>query len=206
MTVPPDPVSRETALRTYHTLLLKWQEKINLISPTTAKSAWERHFQDSLQISPLIPDGAIVYDLGSGGGFPGMVLAMWRPDLSVTLIESDAKKCAFLAAVSRETGAPATLVNKRIETAQDLAAPDFITARALASLENLLDLCSQWLDQSASIKLILLKGAGWRREVEAAKGAGWAFDLEALPSETDPEARILLLKNVRKNSALPESA
>lgn len=113
----PENVSRETEarLRQYQALLLKWQEKINLISPGTMKDSWARHFQDSLQILPLVPDGpARLYDLGSGAGFPGLVLAIARPDLAVTLIESDAKKCAFLQAVSRETGVKVTIDNCRI--------------------------------------------------------------------------------------------
>ena len=100
-------VSRETRalLEQYQALLLKWQEKINLISPATIKDCWNRHFEDSLQLLPLIPNGPqVLYDLGSGAGFPGLVLALTRSDIAVTLVESDAKKCAFLSAVSRETG------------------------------------------------------------------------------------------------------
>src|SRR5689334_12618331 len=108
-----DGVSRETTdkLRVYHDLLIKWQNSINLISPNTVSEAWERHFLDSVQLSPLIPPTAgTLYDIGTGAGFPGLVLAILRPELPVSLIESDSKKCAFLQTVSRETGTKVTVV------------------------------------------------------------------------------------------------
>ncbi|PZQ49079.1 MAG: 16S rRNA (guanine(527)-N(7))-methyltransferase RsmG [Micavibrio aeruginosavorus] len=194
-------VSRETEarLRQYHALLLKWQDKINLISPTTVPDAWERHFEDSLQLLPLIPEGVkTIYDLGSGAGFPGLLLAMTRPDIAVSLIESDAKKCAFLKTVSRETGTAAAIRNERIETAAaTLPAPDLITARALASLGDLLGYIQPWLEQRPELALLFPKGERWAEEVETAKTAGWAFDMADFPSKTDPRAHILLLKNVR---------
>lgn len=194
-----DDVSRETesALRTYQALLLKWQKKINLISPTTMVDSWIRHFEDSAQLLPLIPTGAkTLYDLGSGAGFPGLVLAIARPDIAVTLIESDAKKCAFLQAVSRETGAVVTVKNARIQSAvTELPVPDLVTARALAPLESLLKYAAPWAE---SATLIFPKGENWQAEIDAAKQVGWTFDYEAIPSKTEKNARILVLKNVRK--------
>jgi 16S rRNA (guanine527-N7)-methyltransferase len=148
----------EALLRHYQALLVKWQEKINLVSPTTIQDSWKRHFEDSLQLLPLVPEGAkTLYDLGCGAGFPGLVLAMARPDLAVTLVESDAKKCAFLTAVSRETGVQVTIQNSRIEAATaTLPPPDIITARALASLEKLFDLAHPWL--ASNPVLIFPKG------------------------------------------------
>src|SRR4051812_42018015 len=91
--VPHETMER---LHIHYELLLKWQNTINLISPNTIAEAWERHFLDSVQISPLVPPGTkTLYDIGSGAGFPGMVLAILRPEMSVSLIESDSKKCAF---------------------------------------------------------------------------------------------------------------
>ena len=91
-------------LRKYESLLLKWQKTINLVSSSTLKDVWARHFEDSLQIIDLVPDTVkTVWDLGSGAGFPGLVLAIARPDLSVNLVESDVRKSAFLQNVSRET-------------------------------------------------------------------------------------------------------
>lgn len=198
-------VSRETEqrLRHYQTLLVKWQEKINLVSPTTIKDSWARHFEDSLQLLPLLPQGAkTLYDLGTGAGFPGLVLAISCPNINVTLIESDAKKCAFLSAVSRETGAPIMVKNARIEMAvKELPPPDIITARALASLGVLFSYIWPWVEKNPLITLIFPKGENWRMEIEAAKTAGWAFDFTETPSATDKAARILMFTNLRKTGA-----
>ncbi len=196
-------VSRETEsrLRAYLALLVKWQEKINLVSPATIKDAWGRHFVDSIQIEALLPEGAkTLYDLGTGAGFPGLVLAVLRPELSVTLVESDSKKCAFLQTVSRETGTPVAIQNSRIEAAAtELPAPDVITARALAPLESLLNYVRPWVEAAPDLVLIFPKGENWRSEIQAARAAGWTFDFTETKSETDKSARILTLKNVRKS-------
>lgn len=195
------PRETEDRLRAYHALLLKWQDKINLISPSTVSTAWDRHFIDSLQLVPLIPEGAkALYDLGSGAGFPGLVLAITRPDLAVTLIESDAKKCAFLAAVSRETGVQVTIANERIEAATArLPAPDLITARALKSLHELLDWVWPWARLKPDLQAIFPKGAQFSDEIAAASTAGWTFDCAEFPSHTDPGARILRLSDISKS-------
>lgn len=198
-----EPVSRETeaALRQYCALLLKWQEKINLISPTTTKDAWARHFEDSLQLLTRLPDSGRLYDLGSGAGFPGLVLAIARPDLKVTLVESDSKKCAFLQTVSRETGARVRILNSRIEAAVlSEPAPDILTARALAGLSELLDYTAPWIATNSALMAFFPKGANYLTELEAAKAAGWAFDLDDWRSKTDPAARILRLQNIRKTN------
>lgn len=102
----------------YERLLKKWQNTINLVGPSTLSEAKKRHFEDSLQLLKHIPVAAkTLYDLGSGAGFPGLVLAMAKPDLDVHLIESDARKCQFLKTVSRETETPVTVHNQRIESA-----------------------------------------------------------------------------------------
>ena len=200
--IPPDvaSVSRETLekLQQYHTLLLKWQEKINLISPTTIPAAWERHFIDSAQLAPLLPeDVQAVYDLGSGAGFAGMVLAIVRPDIEVTFIESDAKKCSFLGAVSRETGTKVTIRNERIEaTVSALSAPQIVTARALASLADLFGYVCPWAEQRPDLRLIFPKGAQAFAEIAAAGEAGWGFDCAEIPSKTDKAARILVITNL----------
>lgn len=205
MSSPAAPtISRETEaqLRQYQTLLHKWQEKINLVSPTTISDSWNRHFEDSLQILPLVPDAAkTVYDLGSGAGFPGLVLAISRPNLFVTLIESDAKKCAFLQTVSRETGVTTTVKNARIEAASaELPAPDLVTARALASLDLLFKYVQPWAQANQDMVLLFPKGESWREEIEAAKVAGWSFEVSDFASRTDKRARLLLFKGLRKTS------
>ena len=197
-------VSRETLekLQQYHALLLKWQEKINLISPATVSTAWERHFIDSAQLSPLLPDAPqALYDLGSGAGFAGMVLAILRPDIAVTFIESDAKKCAFLGTVSRETGIKVAIRNERIEAATvTLPPPDLVTARALASLTELFGYVRPWAEIHPAMRMIFPKGAQASEEIAAAKAAGWSFDCDEIPSKTDKAARILVITNLCKNA------
>ncbi len=194
------PLSRETEerLRAYHSLLLKWQGTINLVSPSTAAQAWDRHFVDSLQLLPHIPHAAAtLYDLGSGGGFPGLVLAIARPDMVVTLVESDAKKCAFLAAVSRETGVPVRIETTRIEeAAARLPPPDLVTARALKPLPILFAMIEPWAVLKPDLVAVFPKGATSKAEIEEAKKAGFLFHMEQAVSETDPEARILTVKNL----------
>lgn len=200
MTVPL--VSRETeaALRQYQSLLAKWQDKINLISPTTLDQSWNRHFEDSLQLLAHLPaEVTSIYDLGSGAGFPGLVLAIARPDLTVTLVESDSKKCAFLQTVSRETGAQVRVLNTRIEAAvQAEPPPCVVTARALASLTDLLDYIGPWATAQPHLTALFLKGASYDIEIAAARSAGWAFHLDDWPSKTDPSGRILRLQKIRK--------
>ena len=185
-------------LEQYLALLLKWQGKINLISPNTVKDAWKRHFEDSLQIIPLIPQGSkILYDLGTGAGFPGLVLAIERPDLAVTLIESDSKKCAFLQTVSRETGVDVAIRNARIEkAASELPAPNIVTARALASLDQLLDYIGPWSLANPDLIAIFPKGENWDKEVD--KVGIWEFHVKQVPSATEKSAAILVLSNIRK--------
>lgn len=202
--IPPDivNVSRETLekLKQYHALLLKWQEKINLVSPATIPDAWTRHFIDSIQLAPLLPEGKqIVYDLGSGAGFAGMVLAIVRPDIEVTFVESDAKKCSFLGAVSRETGTKIVIRNERIEAATAaLPAPQIVTARALASLTDLFGYVRPWVEGRPDLRLIFPKGAQAGTEIAAAQAAGWNFDYKEIPSKTEPAARILVVTNLCK--------
>ena len=203
--IPADiaPVSHETLLklRQYHVLLLKWQEKINLISPNTVSDAWARHFLDSAQLAPLVQDGAkTLYDLGSGAGFAGLVLAIMKPETAVTLIESDSKKCAFLSAVSRETGVPITVRNERIEAATAaLPPPDVVTGRALASLTDLFSYVWPWVEKRPDLALIFPKGNQAQAEIQAAKAAGWTFETIVTVSKTEPLARILSITGLGKN-------
>ncbi len=135
---PLADVSRETRhrLEVFVETLERWQKAINLVSRNTMDGVWKRHIVDSAQVVPLIPGTAeTLADLGSGGGFPGLVIAAMRPDLRVTLIESDARKAAFLGEVGRRMGLEnqPKIAISRIETAPPAAA-DVVTARALAPL------------------------------------------------------------------------
>lgn len=187
-------------LNKYHELLLKWSKVINLVAPSTLPDAKMRHFVDSTQIIPLIPaDAKILFDIGSGAGFPGMVLAIECPNLSVHLIESDTKKCSFLATISRETDTPVLIHNRRIESVDKLDGikPDVITARALASLGELLALTEQWWSNNPQVTLIFPKGAKANEEIADAQKS-YQFHVELVPSQTDKLAQILVLRDIKK--------
>ncbi|MFN3700781.1 MAG: 16S rRNA (guanine(527)-N(7))-methyltransferase RsmG [Alphaproteobacteria bacterium] len=192
-------VSRETIehLERYRALLHKWQRAINLVSPSTLPESWQRHFVDSAQIVPLIPKGTkTVADLGSGAGFPGLVLAILRPDLKVHLVESDARKCEFLRNVSRETLSKPHIHTARIESVYEAIAPDIITARALAALPELLKLCLPWALRNPALEMIFLKGAQAEKELEEALQL-YAFSYELYPSDTDPQGKIVKISGLK---------
>lgn len=189
---PIEGVSRETIgrLEILVETLERWQKAINLVGKNTLDRAWKRHVLDSAQIVPLIPaDARSLADLGSGGGFPGLVIAAMRPDLEITMIESDARKAAFLGEAGRKMGLekPPKLVIKRIEVAPPTMA-DVITARALAPLGQLLE----WSDRHRTDTAICLfhKGKDWQAEVDEAKKR-WDFSPDAIASVTDRDAVIL---------------
>ncbi len=144
------PVSRETLdrLTVYAQVLRHWQRRINLVSPGTLDHLWTRHFADSARLVPWLPAaGGTVVDLGSGAGFPGLVLALLTP-ATVHLVESDRRKAAFLREAARQTGAPVTVHACRVEALPPLPA-DVVTARALAPLPRLLTLAAPWLTAGA---------------------------------------------------------
>jgi len=185
-------VSRETGdrLEALVSTLERWQKAINLIGRTTLGDVWRRHVLDSAQLKLLIPvEAKTLVDLGSGAGFPGLVVAVLRPDLQVTLIESDARKAAFLGEASRRMTLekPPRIVIGRIEAVAPTPA-DVITARALAPLGQLL----AWADRHRTDTAICLfhKGKGWQAEVtEAMKD--WDIPLQPFTSVTDLDAVIL---------------
>ena len=185
-------VSRETQdrLEALVATLGRWQKAINLVGRGTLDDIWTRHILDSAQITSLIPQTAkTLADLGSGGGFPGLVVAALRPDLDVTLIEVDARKAAFLGEAARRMSLekPPRIVIKRIEDAEPAAA-DVVTARALAPLGQLL----AWASRHRMDTAICLfhKGKGWQGELtEAMKD--WDIECQPLTSVTDRDAVIL---------------
>jgi len=150
------PVSRETRerLQTFVDLLDRWRRVVNLVSDSSSHRIWTRHVVDSAQLLRLAPEARIWIDLGSGAGFPGLVIAIQLAEAKgarVHLIESDRRKSAFLREAARATGAPAVVHNSRIEDAGALfAGPvDAVTARALAPLPRLIPLATLWLDRGA---------------------------------------------------------
>lgn len=194
----PD-VSRETSelLRTHHDLLRKWSARINLVARSTLDDAWERHIIDSAQVHALAGTRAGHWaDLGSGAGFPGMVVAILAAGsgLRVTLVESDQRKCAFLGAVARATGVPVTILAERIEALPALGA-DILSARALAPLDDLLGMAERHLKPGG--KGFFPKGLNHLQEIDTARRR-WAFSLRTHPSITDPKAVILEIGDIRR--------
>ncbi|MDQ0301867.1 16S rRNA (guanine(527)-N(7))-methyltransferase RsmG [Ancylobacter polymorphus] len=199
------PVSRETEQRLdiLVALLEKWQRTINLVAPATLPVVWTRHVADSLQLVPLAGDATRWVDLGSGGGFPGLVVAAAlaeRPDADVTLVESDSRKAAFLREAARLADLPVTVVPSRIEQVAGVLAPgvEVVSARALAPLPRLLQLAAPFLAQGATG--LFLKGQDVDNELtESAKS--WRIDHEISPSLTGGGGHVLIVR-----SAVPLSA
>ena len=193
-------VSRESMdkLKVYHAMLLKWQRAINIVSPKTLDEAWVRHFADSAQVAKYVSrESMIVVDLGSGGGFPGMVLAILKPDLDVHFIESDERKVQFIKNVSRETKVPITAHVQRIEQPIYGFVPDLVSARALADLETLFGFVIKWTEQNPELECLFMKGARYQEEIEQAQKT-YQFDIDIHESVTDPAGRILHIKNLQK--------
>jgi 16S rRNA (guanine527-N7)-methyltransferase len=198
------PVSRETAahLDLLAQELRRWQAVKNLVGPGTLDHIWTRHIADSLQLLDLAPDAKRWLDLGSGAGFPGFVLgiaALERSGMSVDLVESNGRKCAFLRHVVRLTRAPATVHAARVEAIiHRFTGIEVVTARALAPLSQLL----AWAEPLLTTGSLGLFPKG--REVaaeltEAAKS--WRFEAELVPSRTDSEARIVRIHSLKARSS-----
>ncbi|PTX57886.1 16S rRNA m(7)G-527 methyltransferase [Litoreibacter ponti] len=195
-------VSRETLkrLEQYEALIRKWSRSINLVSKPTLQEVWDRHFMDSAQVFMHVGSENVIADLGSGGGFPGVVLAIMakdsRPEIRIVLVESDARKSAFLLTAVRELGLNVEVRTDRIEMTPALQA-DLITARALASLDQLCGFAHHHLNESG--RALFLKGARYQQEVDLAQ-AKWDFDLTIHPSITNSDAALLELQNLRPKS------
>jgi 16S rRNA (guanine527-N7)-methyltransferase len=193
-------VSRETfsRLTTYVDLVKRWNPKINLVSRNSLSDIWERHILDSVQVYRCADEFRSWVDLGSGGGFPGMVCAIMAADESpqarFSLVESDQRKSAFLRSVARECGLDCKVISKRIEAVDGLGA-DIVSARALADLRTLLSFCDRHLSKNGTA--LLPKGANWKKELSEARGE-WNFDAEPITSLTEPQAVILKIKGVSR--------
>jgi 16S rRNA (guanine527-N7)-methyltransferase len=195
-------VSRETfdRLKIIVAQLQKWQIRINLVSPHTMGVVWHRHIRDSLQLYAISPDAQRWLDIGSGGGFPGLVLAALlaeKPNGHMTLIESNAKKCAFLRETARLAKLPVVVINKRIETALPELADtyDAMTARALASLTDLLEFSKPLLDKNTLC--LFPKGQDVDDEIAHATKS-WNFAYDLIDSETDDAAKIMIVKSATR--------
>lgn len=195
------PVSHETVarLKTYAELLQHWQRVVNLVGPDTMPDLWHRHFADCAQLRDLAPGARTWLDLGAGAGFPGLVIAVLLANQNgamVHLVESNARKCAFLHEVARATGAPVTIHHARIETLEfgrDIPIPEVVTARALAPLERLLELAHPFW--APTTQALFPKGRRVESELTAARRR-WRFDVQLHASRTDPHGRIVGLRTV----------
>lgn len=192
-------VSRETLdrLESFEAHLRKWTPRINLVAPNTLPQLWTRHIVDSAQLFAHAPKTARHWvDLGSGGGLPGLVCAILAqqhlPDCRFTLIESDKRKSAFLMTTAHALGVPVTVLAQRVEAVPPQSA-DVVSARALAPLRDLLALVQRHLAEDGVA--LLPKGRNWAEELAAAR-AEWQFSVRAELSQTDPDARLLKLKDI----------
>jgi 16S rRNA (guanine527-N7)-methyltransferase len=201
--IPGLDVSRETSekLHLLERELRRWQAIKNLVGPATLDRIWDRHIVDSLQLLSLAPDAKTWLDLGSGAGFPGLVLAIAGAErgLKVHLVESNSRKCAFLRHISRLTGAGATVHEARLETVIPgfVGQADVVSARALAALPQLLE----WTEPLLKAGTIGLFPKGRDAETELTEARKrWTFEADILPSQTDSEARILRITSIESHS------
>jgi len=180
--------------------LEKWQPKINLVSPGTMTQIWKRHILDSLQLLDCAQGATQWLDVGSGGGFPGLVIASALSEKAgahVTLVESNAKKCAFLRETARLAGLPVEVVPQRIEQALPaLSRPfDVVSARALAPLVDLLRLTEPVL--SKGTLGLFPKGQDVDDEMKTAT-ISWNFDADLIESKTEPGAKVVVIKSASR--------
>jgi 16S rRNA (guanine527-N7)-methyltransferase len=196
-------VPRETIHRLirYAELLTEWQGRHNLVSARSLLQVWDRHFADSAQLWALAPEADSWLDLGSGAGFPGLVVAILKaqdPDFRMHLVESTAKKCAFLAEVAQQTQAPVEIHAMRIEELgrrSQYLQPEIVSARALAPLPRLLDLAVPFFGPGT--RGLFLKGRDAERELSEA-GKRWSFASRLHPSLTAPHSAIVEIGELAK--------
>ena len=201
--VVADRVSRETLSRldAFEALLIRWQSSFNLVGPRTLSEFWDRHVLDSLQLVDLAPATALRWtDIGSGAGFPGLVLAATlceRPASHIRLIEPNHKRAAFLREVARAMIAPVSVVASKVEDAP-VEPCDIVTARAVAPLVDLLGMAQPYLAKGA--EGLFLKGQDIVSELTQASRY-WNIQAEIVPSRSDERGRILVVKEVRREPA-----
>lgn len=206
MPMPPEVstffsnVSRETIekLGAYANLLEQWQHHLNLVGPSTLPDLWRRHFADSLELVPYLPSNkdAVIVDIGSGAGFPGLVLSALGFS-SIHLVESDQRKCAFLREAARVMGVSPTIHSVRAETIilPEVAA---FTSRACGSLSKLLNILGSKCQKNTIC--LFHKGKNYTKELDEVRG--WTFDLEVHPNRIEKDSVLLHLTNIRQEVTL----
>jgi 16S rRNA (guanine527-N7)-methyltransferase len=195
------PVSRETAtkLDDFISHLLQWQQRVNLVAPSTMPRLWTRHVADSLQLLQLAPTARTWIDLGSGGGFPGLVIASALAEREglIDLVESNTKKAAFLRETARQLQLPALVHAMRIEdfVSEYADSAEIVTARALAPLVELLEYVEPLLKRGA--QALFPKGQDVDAELTAASKC-WKIEAQLVPSLTDARSRIVVVKTAER--------
>jgi 16S rRNA (guanine527-N7)-methyltransferase len=194
-------VSRETFadLKALEALVRRWNPAINLVGKASLGNLWHRHIADSAQIFAYCPPSARHWvDIGSGGGFPGLVVAILArepvPALQVTLVESDQRKATFLRQAAQALGRDVTVLSERAEVVPGLAA-DVISARALAPLAELLSIAHRHLRLDGVA--LFPKGARHAEEIVDARKT-WNFEVEMQPSQSDPDAAVLVIRKINR--------
>ena len=189
-------VSRETLERLDAILLTLdgWRHRSNLIGPKEWPQIWSRHVADSFQILDYISETADVVDLGSGAGFPGLIISSARPSGHVLMMESVGKKCAFLRAAIDAASLSASVYQGRVEASPETTT-DIVTARAFAPLPRLLDYAAPWMKNGA--QGVFLKGERWKEELTEAQQT-WKFAYEAIPSRTGGSGVILIVRELKR--------
>lgn len=194
-------VPRETVekLDLYAALLTQWQKVVNLVSPATLNDIWYRHFADSAQLAELVSAPKSWVDLGSGAGFPGLVIAILlanHENCVVHVVESNGRKCAFLAEISRQTEVPVRIHEGRIENivqSGTIGAADIVSSRALAPLGRLLGLAKGFYDSGTCG--LFLKGREAAQEIDEAQKL-WRFDHRVVQSRTNTDGCIVEVRNL----------
>ena len=194
-------VSRETlnGFYEYETLLSKWNEKINLVSKNTLVDIWERHFLDSGQIIKHVEvSGKRWVDVGSGAGFPGLVVALLlrdrKIDCDLVLVEKNPKKGFFLNEVIRKLNLSVEVVNDNIDNLEPLNA-DVLTARAFSELNNLIEIAFRHRKKEGIC--LFLKGENYRIELDKTLNY-WFFDYDIVDSLSSPSGKIIRVKKIFK--------
>ncbi len=188
-------VSRETfsQLESYVELLLKWNERINLISLNSAKHIWTRHILDSAQLIKYLDFKRPLMDVGSGSGLPGMVLSILGVK-EVHLVDSDIRKCVFLQE-AKKFSKNTIKIHNCLFLDVNTASINNITSRAFSNVTKFLGDISQKIDANGDV--LLLKGKSWQSEIDEAKH-NWNFDYTINQSITDDSGVVIRITNIKR--------
>lgn len=202
---PPIASEQRQKLETYLDLLLSVTQEMNLTAIVERDEAWEKHIEGTLQVLPYLGEGKRLLDVGSGGGLPGMVIAIMRPELSVTLLEATQKKARFLESTGKRLGLlNLTVACGRAEDEARLGSRrrefyDIVTARAVAPLRILLELTVPFLVPSGL--LVAIKGERAETELAEAQNALSLLGTTLEASSRVPTATVLQLRKQRPTPA-----